>query len=114
MAATSGSARFQGQSGRSYIKAIYVSDSTGVTVKFDNGSGANANGDLNVQFPENVYLADVTLGAQTTITQLVVTRDGVQTGDTLFVANQLASVANRVGLAIPLPRGSRLGILQLT
>ena len=115
MAATSGNARFQGLvSGRSYNKAIYVSDSNGVTVKFDNGSGANANGDLNVQFSEPTVLADVALGAQTTVTQLVVTINGVQTGDTLFIANQLASVNNRVALAVPLPAGSRMGILQLT
>ena len=82
MAAQSGNARFQGRSGRSYNKAIYLSDSTGVTTKFDAGAGASANGDPNVQFPEDVVLADVAIAAQTTVTQLVVTRDGVPTGDT--------------------------------
>lgn len=114
MAATSGNARFQGASGRSYSKAIYVSDSTGVTVKFDNGDGANANGDPNIQFDEPVYLADLALGAQTTVTQLVVTRNGTPTGDTLFIANQLASIANRVGLKIPFNAYQRCGLKQLT
>jgi len=114
MAAQSGNARFQGRSGRSYNKAIYISDSTGVTVKFDAGAGASANGDPNVQFDEPVVLADVSIAAQTTVTQLQVTRNGVQTGDTLLIANQLAAVNNRVGLAIPVAPGQRLGLIQLT
>ncbi len=114
MGAQSGNARFQGKSGRSYNKAIYISDSAGVPVKFDSGSGANANGDPNVQFDEAVYLADVVIAAQTTVTQLSATKNGVPTGDTLFVANQLASVANRPGLAIPLGPYQRFGLIQVT
>lgn len=114
MAAKNGSATLRGRSGRIYNKAIYVSDSTGVTVKFDNGSGASANGDPNVQFDEPVALIDLTLEGATTITQLVVTRNGVPTGDTLLVANQLASVANRVALAIPFAAYQRFGLNQLT
>ncbi len=113
MAAQVGVARFQGAV-RSYMKAIYLSDTTGVTAKFDNGSGANANGDMNVQFPENVYLADVSMAAAPAVTQLVITIDGKQTGDTLQIASQLAATANRVALAVPLPRGSRMGMVQLT
>lgn len=114
MAAQNGNARFQGRSGRSYNKAIHVSDSNGVTVKFDNGDGASANGDPNIQFDEPVVLADIAIAAQTTITQLQVTRNGVPTGDTLLVANQLASVANRVGLAIPFAAYQRCGLKQVT
>jgi len=114
MAAQVGVATFLGASGRRYSKAIYASDTTGVPAKFDNGSGANANGDPNIQFRENVILTDVSMAAAPTVTQLVVTVDGRQTGDTLQLASQLAATANRVALSIPLPVGSRMGLVQLT
>lgn len=108
-----GNVRFQGASGRSYNKAVYLSDVANVPAKFAAGGDVDANGDTNIVFDEPVLLADAAFASGMTVAaRLEVTRNGVPTGDSLVYANQLVSVTNRIALAIPFLAGQRCGLVQ--
>lgn len=116
MAATPqyGTMIFVGQSGRTYVKDLYLSDVAGAAVRFDSGAGAGAASSDFMTFPENVTLVDyaqVTGTADTTKLRLTV--NNVPTGQVLRYTIHLTSLNNRPKLLIPIGKDARFSGIQL-
>lgn len=114
MAATEGTAVFIGRnSGRTYVKDVYLGDTVDTPVNFDSGGGASATSKDEVSFPEDVYLADMAVVTGATQTKLHVTRDGVSTGNFLRQTLHLNTLAARPALRIPFRARESIQMLQL-
>jgi len=112
MAAQYGSVKFVGRSRRTYNKQIYLDDTAGHAVKFDNGGGA-LNGDTFWIPPEDVVLKDWAQAAASGQTQTQLLVNSVPTGDILLNSLQLASVTTRPELALGIRGGSKFAAIQL-
>lgn len=114
MAAQKGVLVLIGRSGRRYSKQLYFDDTAAHQVNFDSGVGASATSEnfFNIS-PEDMTIIDLILAAATGQTQTQVVRNNVGTGDYLLNSVQLASVATRTPLAIPLRTGDKLALIQV-
>ena len=113
MAATEGTAVFVGRSGKTYVKDMYLSDTVNTPVNWDSGGGAAATSKDDVSFPEDVYLADVSVVTGAAQTKLHLIADGSSMGQFLRHTLHLNTLANRPALRIPLRARQVLMALQI-
>ena len=113
MAATQGTAVFVGRSGRTYIKDLYFSDVANAPINWDSGQGAAATSREDTTLPEQVYLGDVAIVTGAAQTKLLLTRNGVSTGDMLRHTLHLNTLALRPQLRIPFNPGDVIAALQI-
>jgi len=113
MAATEGTVTFVGQSGRTYIKDMYLSDTANTPVNWDGGAGASATSPEDVTIPEPCFMSDVSVVTGAAQTKLQVIRNGAGTGDFLRQSLHLNTLALRPQLRIPFMPGDRIAMLQI-
>jgi hypothetical protein len=111
-----GNARFTGLvSKSSYNVAFYISDVDNITVKWATGGAPpDANALPYVTFPEPVTLNDVAIPTGNTVaTRLMISRGGQPVlGGDLMIANQLNTLANRIGINIGFLANQMISFLQ--
>lgn len=114
MAASAGTMVLIGQStGKTYTVDLYIPDATATVLTF-NSSGLAASTSPNYwKAPERCNLVDVSIAAAPTAVGAALTLSGaLYSGNTVRWANQLATLATRMKLKIPIPAGEQLGFLQ--
>lgn len=108
-----GTMTFIGASRRSYSKDVYVSDVNAAQVNWDSGNGASATSDQEWRAPEPVTLVDFAIITGTADTEkLLVTRNGVPTGDALRYTLHLVTIALRPRMNIPFGMGEKISAIQ--
>lgn len=113
MAASNATIVAVGKSGQTYQIDCYVPDAVATQWTF-NPSGLAASTSPNYwKAPEAVTIIDVIVVAAPTAVGGILTLSGaLYSGKTLRWANQTQATTNRVKLAIPVPAGEQLGVLQ--
>lgn len=101
-------------SGMKYAKDVYVSDVATALINWDSGAGASATSRNFWRAPEPIEMLDFSMIAGTAdTTKIQVTRNGVNTGDTLRYAVNLSSLSSRPRLKILFASGDEVGATQL-
>ena len=113
MAATQGTVTFVGRSGRTYVKDLYLSDTVNTKINWDSGAGASATSDLDTDFPEPVFLADLAVVTGAAQTKLHLIRNGVSTGNFLRHTLHLNTLAFRPQMRIPFAARDRITMVQV-
>ena len=113
MAATQGTVTFVGQSGRTYIKDLYLSDTVNTPANWDGGAGASATSPETVSIPEPCFLSDVSVVTGAAQTKLQLIRNGSGTGDFLRHSLHLNTLPLRPALRVPFAAMDQIGALQI-
>ena len=113
MAATNGTLVAVGASGQTYQVDMYIPDAVATKATF-NPSGLAASTSTDYwKAPEPCMIVDVVAVAAPTAVGATVTLSGaLYTGKTIRWNNQLASLATRMKLKIPINAGEQVGLLQ--
>ena len=113
MAASAGTLVLVGKSGQTYQVDMYIPDATGTKVTFNSAGLAASTSDNFYRVLEDAMIVDVSIAAAPTAVGAVFTlTGGLYTGKTVRWANQLATLATRMKLKIPVAAGEQLGMLQ--
>lgn len=114
MAAQYGMMVYQSIQGVKDSVQIYLDDTAGNAVLFDNGGGDAAKGDAFWIARAAGAIVDFILAAATTKTKTAVMRNSVNTGQNLLNSVYLASITTRPPLMIPFMAGQKIGMVQQT
>ena len=114
MAAQYGMMVFQSAQGGKSSVQVYLDDTAGNSVLFDNGGGDASKGDAFWITPLHGAIVDFILAAATTKTKTAIMRNSVNTGQNLLNAVYLASITTRPPLLIPYLAGQKIGMVQQT
>ena len=99
--------------GARYNIEVYVADAAGTQLTFNPNGLASATSATDWTAPENVIITDISVLAAPTAVGATWTANGATiNGATLRWNNQLETLANRIAMAVPIAKGTRVGGLQ--
>jgi hypothetical protein len=106
---------YQGASGKTYVKDIYVSDVNGALINFDGGGGAGASSPDFWIAPEDVVLIDYSQVTGTADTEKIrLVADGRPTGHVLRYGVHLTTLNNRPKLQIGFKAKTQISAIQIS
>ena len=113
MAASAGSVKLLGRSGRTYVIDIYIPDAVATYLTWNSaGLAGTASRTFGIA-PEECTLVDVSTAAAPTAVGFTFLANGASlNGATVRWANYLAANPNRPTVSLPLKMGTQLGGLQ--
>ena len=110
MAATTGTLYALGKSGRTYIVDVYVPDAVGGYWSLNPAGLAASTSPTSWRVPEDVTIYDYSSGTAPTAVGAIINVNGaVKNGGALRYSNQLATLATRGKLSIPVRAGDFVG-----
>lgn len=113
MAASAGSLKLIGRSGRTYVVDVYIPDATATYLTFNAAGLAGTASPAYWIAPEDCTITDISTAAAPTAVGFTFLVNGANlNGGTIRWANYLAANPNRPGLALSLRIGTQLGGLQ--
>ena len=101
-----------GQSGKTYTIDCYVPDATATFITFNPSGLAASTSPNHFTTLEPCTVVDISGAAPTAVGGVFQVGDATLNNATFRWANQLATLANRMKLRIPLPGGVQISILQ--
>lgn len=113
MAASYGTITFLTALGTKFSKDIYLDDSAGAPIRWDEGAGAGAATATYYRAMQNLAITDLVIVSATGQTKTQVVMNGNATGNILRNSVHLASVVTRPLLGIVVPAGTELKLIQL-
>lgn len=113
MAASAGTLILVGKSKRTYSIDLYVPDAVATSVTFNAAGLAASTSPASFRVPEDCMIIDASIAAAPTAVGASLAVNGaVANGGTLRWANQLATLANRSKLAVPIRGGDFISYTQ--
>jgi len=112
MAAQAATFTFVGRSGQTYQVDAYVPDAVATNLTFNPSGLAASTSPVYWKAPENCTLIDISGAAPTAVGGTITLSGALYTGKTFRWSNQLATLANRQKMSIPIPAGEQVGVLQ--
>ena len=113
MAAQQGTLVLQGASGRIYTVDLYLPDAVATKLPFNSAGGAVSTSPTTYRIPENCNIVDISVAASPTATGAFLScNSGVVNGGAIRWSNQLATLANRLKMKIPLRQGDFIEYTQ--
>jgi len=112
MAAQNGTLTLVGKSGRTYIVDIYIPDATATQLTFNPSGIAASTSPSTLRVPEDCVIYDISGAAPTAVGATIYNNSGAVVGGAFRWANQLATLANRQKMKIPLRAGDIISAVQ--
>ena len=113
MAASNASMSALGKSGVRYNIEVQVPDAIATQCTFNPNGLATATSSVDWTAPEDIIITDISILAAPTAVGATFTTAGASIlGATLRWNNQLETLPNRIQMAVPYAKGSRVGLLQ--
>lgn len=94
-------------------KDIYLDDTAGNMVRWDNGAGASATSDTNFNVPADCKIVDICIASATGQTKTQVNVNNQPTGNMLRNSLHLSTITSRPPMRIPLFKDQKLSLIQL-
>jgi hypothetical protein len=113
MAATAGTLKAVGASGRTYLVDLYVPDAVSTSITFNPSGLAGTGSDASWRCPENLVITEISLAGSPTAVGAVLKANGASiNGGTFRHANVLATLATRQTFALPIRGGDFISATQ--
>jgi len=113
MAASYGTITFEKPGGLTFTKDVYFDDAAGAAVRWDEGSGASATSTTFYTPRSLCAITDVCIATATGQTKTSIVLNSIPAGGILRNSLHLASVVTRPHMAVLLPAGTELKLIQL-
>ena len=102
-----------GQSGKTYSIDLQVPDAIATQVTFNASGLAASTSEKYWSTPEPITIVDISAaGAPTAVGATFTFNGAIMNGNTIRWANQANTLSNRIKLAVPIPAGAQVGMLQ--